>query len=72
MMKKLFLLISVALLVMSCNSDTTNPQKIIDKAISASGGDKYLNSKIEFDFRDRHYVTTRNGGLFTNERITKD
>ncbi len=72
MMKKLFLLISVALLVMSCNSDTTNPQKIIDKAISASGGDKYLNSKIEFDFRDRHYVTTRNGGLFTHERITKD
>jgi hypothetical protein len=71
-MKKLLLLISVAMLVASCNSDSTNPQKIIDKAIAASGGDKYLNSKIEFDFRNRHYVTARNGGLFAYERITKD
>jgi len=60
------------MLVASCNSDSTNPQKIIDKAIAASGGDKYLNSKIEFDFRNRHYVTARNGGLFAYERITKD
>ena len=71
-MKKLLLIISVATLVVSCNSDSTNPQKIIDKAIAASGGDKYLNSKIEFDFRDRHYATTRNGGQYTYERITKD
>ena len=46
-----------------------NPQLIIDKAIEAAGGDKYLHSTIEFDFRGRHYKAIREGGKFSYERI---
>lgn len=56
----------------ACNSNLTDPQKIIDNAIEASGGQKYLSSTIEFDFRDRHYIAKRNGGVFSYERITND
>jgi len=71
-MKNYFIFCLATILFFSCNSNLTDPQKIIDKAIAASGGDKYLDTTIEFDFRDRHYVSTRKGGLFTHERITKD
>jgi hypothetical protein len=47
-------------------------QTSIDKAITASGGEKYLKSTIEFDFRGRHYVATRDGGKFSYERIFKN
>ncbi len=53
----------------SCHFFQTDPQKIIDKAIESAGGDKYLHSTIEFDFRDRHYVAQREGGKFSYERI---
>ncbi len=71
-MKKLFLISVLAVLMTACNSSLTDPQKIIDKAIAASGGDKYLNSTVEFDFRERHYIAKRNEGVFSYERITKD
>lgn len=57
----------VLLLVVSCSSN--DPQKIIDSAIAVAGGEKYLNSMIEFDFRDRHYVAKRKGGTFSYERV---
>ncbi len=67
-MKKIFiLLVSVCVLLISC--DQNSPQQIIDKAIAAAGGDFYLNSIIEFDFRGRHYVANRKGGKFSYERI---
>jgi hypothetical protein len=71
-MKNVFLVSVLAVLTTACTSDLTDPQKIIDKAITASGGDKYLNSTIEFDFRDRYYIAKRQGGIFSYERITKD
>lgn len=71
-MKNFILICLAAILITSCNSNLTDPQKIIDKAIAASGGEKYLDATIEFDFRDRHYVSTRKGGMYTYERITKD
>jgi hypothetical protein len=71
-MKNFILIFFLAILIISCNSNLTDPQKIIDKAIAASGGDKYLDATISFDFRDRHYVSTRKDGLYTYERITKD
>jgi hypothetical protein len=71
-MKNIILICLVAILVTSCNSNLADPQKIIDKAIAASGGEKYLDATIEFDFRDHHYVSTRKGGLYTHERIKKD
>lgn len=70
-MKNLYYLALIAALLFSCG-EGNNPQKIIDNAIAASGGEKYLNSSIEFDFRDRHYVAKRNGGIFSYQRITKD
>jgi len=66
------LLLGLLAVVTACNSNLTDPQKIVDNAIAASGGQKYLNSNTEFDFRDRHYIAKRNGGIFSYERITKD
>ena len=56
----------------SCSSDLSDPQKIVDNAIRLYGGEKYLNSTIEFDFRNRHYLAKRAGGLFSKERSFKD
>ena len=70
MKSKHFLLF--ALCITGCTSFLKDPQEIIDKTIEAAGGNKYLNSKIEFDFRDRHYVAKRKGGSFSYERIFKD
>lgn len=66
------LLLGLLAVATACNSNLTDPQKIVDNAIAASGGQKYLNSNTEFDFRDRHYIAKRNGGIFSYERITKD
>jgi hypothetical protein len=53
---------------------TTTPadetaQQIIDQAIEKQGGAIIADSRIAFDFRDKHYASTRNGGNFTYERI---
>ena len=66
-----FYLLAFTLAFYSCTSFLTDPQKIVDKSIEAAGGDRYLNSTIEFDFRDRHYVAKRKGGSFSYERILK-
>jgi hypothetical protein len=70
--KTLLLLIPIISLMISCNSKLNDPQQIVDKAILSAGGEKYLNSVIEFDFRGRHYVAKRNGGSFSYERIFDD
>jgi hypothetical protein len=59
-------------ILIGCDANLTDPQKIIDNTIAASGGKKYDKVNIEFDFRDRHYVASRNGGVFTYERIFED
>jgi hypothetical protein len=65
------LFIAVAFLsLLGCSEN--NPQHIIDKAIAAAGGKKYLHSSIEFDFRGRHYISNREGGKFSYERIFKN
>jgi hypothetical protein len=71
-MTKLFYALLIIIGLTSCDFFKTDPQKIIDKAIETAGGDKYLHSTIEFDFRDRHYVAQREGGKFSYERIFKD
>lgn len=45
---------------------------VIMQAISRHGGDQIDHSRIAFDFRDRHYISERNGGLFTYERNWQD
>lgn len=51
---------------------TVNVQDIIDESIEVSGGEKYSNFEMEFDFRDKHYVSKRSFGNFTYQRIFKD
>lgn len=55
-----------------CSCDSNTAQKIVDKAIEAHGGGKFEKIRIEFDFRGRHYTSTRNGGIFTYTREFTD
>ena len=79
LMRKTLIFLAITVLVMACKTETKqetpaapNAQNIIDKAIEVSGGAKYDDFKMEFDFRKRHYVTERHLGTFKYERITKD
>ncbi len=62
----------IGLVAASCSGTLSDPQEIVDKSLFAHGGDKYLSAEIEFDFRDRHYITKRNDGVYSKERIFKD
>lgn len=68
----LITIITLGLYLISCDSKLTDAQAIVDKAIEAAGGEKYNNLHAEFDFRDMHYIATRNGGSFSYERIFED
>jgi hypothetical protein len=58
----------------ACTPSTpqTEAQKIVDKAIQAHGAHLIDHSIVEFDFRDRHYRATRDGGAYVYERIFSD
>jgi hypothetical protein len=71
-MKKFIYLTVVFLMIVSCITGTKDPQKLIDKTIEISGGEKYNESVIEFDFRDKHYKATRKGGNYKLERFFND
>ena len=72
-MKKLLLVISVFLIVVSCKQDAhPNAQDIIDKAIAIAGGEIIAASTIDFDFRNKHYKAIRNNGEFQFEREFTD
>ncbi|MFN6090183.1 MAG: DUF6503 family protein [Cyclobacteriaceae bacterium] len=70
-MKFIYVFTFVAFLsLIGCSEN--NPQRIVDNVIAAAGGEKYLHSSIEFDFRGRHYKGSREGGKFSYERIFKN
>lgn len=71
-MIRIFIALLMMISLAACNTSLKDPQKIIDKAIDVAGGEKYLHSTIEFDFRDRHYIAQREGGKYSYERIFKD
>ena len=58
----------------ACEPETpeTQAQKIVDAAIEAHRAHLFDQSIVEFDFRDRHYRSTRNGGNYIYERIFTD
>ena len=65
------LLIFVTLI--SCKKEIPlTAQDIVDKTIEVSGGEKYLNAVIDFDFRDKHYRSVREDGKFQYERQFQD
>jgi hypothetical protein len=58
--------------IVFCSCDSNSAQKIVNKAIEAHGGKKFEEIRIEFDFRNRHYTSTRDGGIFTYTREFTD
>ena len=72
-MQKLKYLVLVCFMAMACKTETPlTAQDIVDKTLEVSGGDKYRNAEIDFDFRDIHYRSVRDNGKFQYERAFKD
>lgn len=72
-MKKYFLFLVV--LLMACENQSppgNKAQQVVDKAIANAGGDKFNNAIIDFDFREHHYRSDRNGGIYQYTRIKQD
>lgn len=78
---KMKYIFTLPILALTLFTTCTNPsqenkeftaQEIVDKAIEVAGGQYIVNAEIEFDFRNRHYKSIRNGGEFQYERIFKD
>lgn len=72
---KQIIIILVLLFFFNCNWDkhhALTANEIIDKSIKVSGGDKFDNSIVEFDFRDKHYVASRKSGAFNLVRTFRD
>ena len=70
-MKKLFILF-VFCSLLSCKEkkkESLTAQQIVDKAIEVSGGDLFANSKIAFDFRDKHYISEGIGNNGVLKRV---
>ena len=58
-MKKMFILFIFCSLL-SCKEtkkERLTAQQVVDKAIAKSGGTLFANSKLSFDFRDKHYIS---------------
>lgn len=63
------LLLLIVCFSLSCSkNEDMKAQEIVDKAIAMAGGDRYSNSKIEFDFRDKNYCALRAENDFKLER----
>ena len=70
---KLILFTFLTILFISCSEKKPlNVQTIVDKSIEISGGKKYQNFDLEFDFRKRHYIIHKKNGLFSYERLSND
>lgn len=67
---KPLLLFCLGLCLLSCKEQPA--QRIVDLAIEAHGGAAFESFALAFDFRDRHYTITRDGGLFTYTREFTD
>ncbi len=67
-----FLILILPLFLACKESIPTDPQQLVDKAIQAHGGKIYDQSRIEFDFRNRHYSRKRIGGEYWFSREWND
>lgn len=47
-------------------------QTVVDRSIARHGGGVMDNARIEFDFREYHFVLDRNDGMFSYERTYTD
>ncbi|MDB9755117.1 deoxyribose-phosphate aldolase [Winogradskyella sp.] len=74
---KQILVAIIFIITLSCKSERQSEKvlkadTIINKSIEISGGEKFKNSRLTFDFRDRMYFANRNNSEFTLARITVD
>ncbi len=72
-MQKIFILL-VSVVLVSCTGKKPQgktAQQIIDQSISICGGERYVNSQISFDFRDRSYFLEQEDGKRILRRIFK-
>lgn len=69
-----FNLLLLPFLLLACQSENREltADQIIEKTIEKSGGDKYENASVEFEFRNRTYSSRRNGGLYEFTRTNID
>ena len=69
---KLKFIIVLFLTFTSCRDDATqiNAKQLLEKTIIASGGDKFFNSKIQFDLDILHYDIYRKNNI-SNFEITR-
>ncbi len=58
--------------IFGCTKNSSDPQQIIDRAISAAGSDALENAKVEFEFRGREYGLERSEGNYEMVRLWKD
>lgn len=73
-MKNLFLLVSILLLLISCNQTKKQltAQQIVDAAIEKSCQGNCDKATVSFTFRDVGYRSTRNQGDYKYTRLRKD
>ncbi|MCB9321794.1 MAG: hypothetical protein H6570_21115 [Lewinellaceae bacterium] len=65
-----FLFVVISIFFSACQQPAEDPSTVvIDEAIAAQGGDQIEHSTIDFDFRNRHYRSIRDGGNYQYERI---
>jgi hypothetical protein len=67
---KMLLSLGLILSLLSCEQDPG--KRIVDRAIETHGGAAYESFTLAFDFRNRHYTATRDGGIFTYTREFTD
>ena len=73
MYKNLLIAFIITLLVISCKQEAKLiANDIVNKSIEVTGGERFKNSTIGFDFRDKHYKAIRDDWKFQYERRFKD
>ncbi len=61
----------LVLLALACkHNELTNANAMVNKSIEVSGGARFKQAIIDFDFRDRHYKAIRNKGYYELMRTT--
>lgn len=71
-MKKITLLLLILIFSISCQQKELDAKEIINKSIEVSGGKKYDSATISFNFRNKHYKSTRKNGQYQLERHQED
>jgi len=69
---KYSVILTLSLLFNGCTPKELTVEEIINRSIEAYGGQKVTNSLIEFDFRDKHYISKYHNYRFALKRVFTD